>query len=165
MAIPSYITNVKRRRVRRRWKHWWTHPWDVPDGLFRAGAFKKRLWKHGRVSPHYSRREAASKDGTGVPWWLRRNCQKQGFRLERARHRQGDRPMPMLSWYRSPAHNRAVGGVSNSQHLQANACDPQGNITVATARAIWGDGGIGYQGFIGGAVRHVDCGSRRQWVY
>ena len=34
-----------------------------------------------------------------------------------------NRPIIITSGYRSPAHNRAVGGATNSQHLYAKAAD------------------------------------------
>lgn len=34
-----------------------------------------------------------------------------------------NRPMPVNSWYRSEAHNKAVGGAINSQHLLGVATD------------------------------------------
>lgn len=32
-------------------------------------------------------------------------------------------PIHISSWYRDPEHNRAIGGVSNSQHLYGDAVD------------------------------------------
>lgn len=43
--------------------------------------------------------------------------------LERLRSRIGDRPINITSGYRCPAHNRAVGGVWNSQHVKGTAAD------------------------------------------
>jgi uncharacterized protein YcbK (DUF882 family) len=94
--------------------------------------------------------------------------------MERVRHQCGDRPLPVLSWYRSPEHNRAVGGATNSQHLNARACDISeearqavgGTAFDAACQRVFRRGGIGTQGGAGGPVRHVD--SRRykaRWVY
>lgn len=155
-------------------KYYWQNPHKVPLNRLRARRFKRRLWRHGLLSPHYTRREAASKDGRAIPRSLRHAAQRQAFHLERVRHRLGDRPLPILSWYRSPEHNRAVGGASLSQHVKARGCD----ITEATRQAlgaerfdricqsVFRNGGIGTQGYYGGPVRHVD--SRRgqsRWTY
>ncbi|MEM0995701.1 MAG: D-Ala-D-Ala carboxypeptidase family metallohydrolase [Bacteroidota bacterium] len=43
-------------------------------------------------------------------------------RLEKLSHRLGKR-LAITSGYRSPAHNRAVGGVANSAHLKRMAVD------------------------------------------
>jgi len=163
--IPGWISNVKNTKVRRQWKEWWLKPWTVPTSPDKARGFKRQLWKHGLVTPHYTKKEAASKDGRAVPDELRNGCQKQGFLLERARHLQGDRPLRMLSWYRSPQHNTAVGGASSSKHMRATACDPLDPIRVSVAQKVWANGGIGYQDRIGGTIRHVDTGPKRSWVY
>lgn len=75
--------------------------------------------------------------------------------LEGIRRRIG-RPLPIVSGYRSPATNRAVGGASRSYHLSGRAADiPSGLVKVGTAVAS-GAGGIGVRK---GWVVHVD--SRR----
>jgi uncharacterized protein YcbK (DUF882 family) len=58
-----------------------------------------------------------------VPPALRANAQRHAFNLERLRHELGDKPLPTLSWYRTPAWNDVVGGAVNSRHLQADATD------------------------------------------
>jgi len=71
----------------------------------------------------------------------------------------GDRmgaPLPIVSGYRDPAHNAAVGGASTSQHMYACAVDLDYDygLTIAVARDL-GFSGIGY---VAGTDRvvHVD---------
>lgn len=83
-------------------------------------------------------------------------------KLQALREKLG-RPIHVNSAYRSPAYNRRVGGVSNSQHLKAKAFDiSMRNQNVAKfvkeAKAL-GFNAIGYypkHNFI-----HIDTRSRR----
>lgn len=113
----------------------------------------------GDLSPHFSRREFDCRDGS-------RANPDQGLveALERLRAICGDRPLTIVSGYRSPAWNKRVGGAKRSQHLVNRAADiPPGYATVAQARRA-GFTGIGSSG--GWAV-HVDV--RRtgiaRWTY
>lgn len=146
----------------------WLKPWTVPIDGRKARIFKRRLWEHGYLSPHFTRKECASKDGAKIPASLRGPAQKQAFRMERYRHAIGDKPVSFASWYRSPSHNAAVGGASASQHVRASATDAR--FKVAAARRIWKTGGIGWEGpGVGnGAILHTDSrpgGYLAQWAY
>jgi uncharacterized protein YcbK (DUF882 family) len=56
------------------------------------------------------------------------------------------RPMRIVSGYRCPVHNAAVGGAPNSQHMYAAAADlPHGLVPVALAQSH-GFSGIGVSG-------------------
>lgn len=143
-----------------RFRRYWKHPYR--RAARRSRKFKRFCWRHGYVSPHFTRDEWGSKDGTPVPSSLRKNAQRQAFKCEQLRHKLGDKPIGALSYYRSPAHNAAVGGASQSRHMQADACD----WTVATinqfGRArfmdavyrIWDNNGIGV--YPGGNI-HTDA--------
>lgn len=75
------------------------------------------------------------------------------WRLESLRRRIG-RPLPILSWKRTPAHNRLVGGSRDSRHLHGDAIDiPKGLVHVDEALAS-GFRGIGTRD---GWVVHLDC--------
>lgn len=76
-----------------------------------------------------------------------------------------DKPMKLTSAYRSPSHNKKVGGAKNSMHLRAKAFDVQmaGHDPAqfeAAAREV-GFTGFGFykkHGFI-----HIDTGREREW--
>ena len=73
-------------------------------------------------------------------------------------------PLVVISGYRCPTHNRAVGGASGSQHVRGRAADiGQGRVTLAGARSL-GAVGVGIQN--GWAV-HVDVrtGGPAVWSY
>jgi hypothetical protein len=74
--------------------------------------------------------------------------------LERMRHATGDRPLHIVSGYRSPKTNHDVGGARNSQHLYGRAADVEpGRFTVEQALDC-GAIGVGYSS--AGWVVHVD---------
>lgn len=85
-------------------------------------------------------------------------------RLQRLRDKLG-KPMVLTSAYRSPAHNRSVGGAKNSYHMQGVAFDVRmenhdPHQFEAAARAM-GFTGFGYypkSGFM-----HIDTGPERSW--
>jgi hypothetical protein len=161
MAAPAWCDTPALR------EHW-NRPWTVPPDGRKARKFKRRCWEHGFLSPNFTRRECASRDGTPIPSSLRGPAQKQAFRMEKYRHALGDRPVGFLSWYRSAADNARVGGASSSQHMKASATDAR--FTVGTAQRIWKTGGIGWEGpGVGrGAILHTDSrpgGYLAQWAY
>ena len=85
-------------------------------------------------------------------------------KLQALRDRLG-KPLIVRSAYRSPAHNRAVGGAPRSKHMDGTAFDiAMANhdpaAFEAAARAV-GFTGFGYyprSGFM-----HIDLGPARQW--
>lgn len=85
-------------------------------------------------SRHLSWNEVACNDGTPYP----RRFIDDGrvFKLaevfEEIRHLCGDKPIVVLSAYRTPEWNRKVGGAPASQHMQGRALDlrPPEGLTV-----------------------------------
>jgi uncharacterized protein YcbK (DUF882 family) len=113
----------------------------------------------GDLTPHFSAAEFESKDGAPSPAPTLRLL---GV-LENLRG-QIRQPIHIVSGYRSPEHNAAVGGAEHSQHLDANAADLQpGWCTVEMALEA-GATGIGISG---DWVIHVDArdGEVTTWVY
>ena len=132
----------------------------------------------GRLSPHFHvselrtrTRHGGPKDGT---CWVHRDLLQA---LEALRGHVG-RPLPVISGYRDPAHNRRVGGASRSQHtfgaapeldrlaaipgridrrakrIAGRAADiPSNYIRVKEARKLGLFAGLGHRGVW---VTHVD---------
>lgn len=76
-------------------------------------------------------------------------------------------PMIINSAYRSPAHNKRVGGARNSQHVQGIAFDVSMDnhdpeVFVAAAKAC-GFTGIGWYPPGKGNFIHLDTGKPRTW--
>lgn len=144
--------------------------WDKPWSWRARRSRRFRLWlgANGYLTPHFTKREAACKDGTQVPDHLLRGARRHAFNLERLRHALGDKPIPVISWYRSPTYNAKVGGASMSKHMQAIATDHpvewvrKHNGFDNTADRIFKMGGIG---LYPGGNRHLDSrGFRARWT-
>lgn len=73
----------------------------------------------GKVSKHFRVREFASKDGADKVL-IDDDLVKL---LENIREAAGGKAITINSGYRSPEHNKAVGGVSKSQHVKGTAAD------------------------------------------
>jgi uncharacterized protein YcbK (DUF882 family) len=72
---------------------------------------------------HFKMSEFSSNDGVAVPIQYQGNVYKLMQQLEIIRTALNNTPIRINSGYRSPSHNAAVGGVSNSQHLVGKAAD------------------------------------------
>lgn len=109
--------------------------------------------------PHFSPAELACR-GTGMLEIHEASLDK----LEALRGLVG-KPMLVNSAYRSPQHNKRVGGAKGSQHLLARAFDidmtnhdPAAFIEAARACGFTGIGTYPRQNFV-----HIDTGPARQW--
>lgn len=114
---------------------------------------------------NFTLEELSCKDGSPVPIELTANATLLLENLQVLRDHLGE-PVRINSGYRSPAYNKKIGGVKNSQHLQAKAAD----ITVKSKsprqlKAIierliksgkMKNGGVGlYPGFVHYDVRNT----------
>lgn len=147
----------------------WKRPWE--PAAARSAAFRDLCWGHGYLSPNFTRKEAACNDRkhTPVPNSLRTNAQRQAFQLERLRHELGDRPLPIIGWYRTPAWNAHVGGPVNGRHLNGDASDFSLETTKsfgierfdAACEKVYAKGGFGRHA---NGARHCDArGTRARW--
>lgn len=118
----------------------------------------------GDLSPHFSRREFAD-HRTGEAMVERALYEA----LERLRAIVR-RPIVIVSGYRSPATNRAVGGAAASQHLLGRAADLHPFVATLGQAEQAGFTGIGVKRDAKTGVKwvtHVDVrpGHRAIWYY
>jgi len=122
-----------------------------------------------QLTPSFNLIEFACHDGQNVPTELIPNVQELANQLQVIRDYIGE-PLRINSGYRSPSHNKSVGGKKNSYHLKAMAADlTTKNKTPKQLAAIIEkliaekkikQGGIGiYKGFV-----HYNCrNSKARW--
>jgi len=75
-----------------------------------------------KLTKNFTREEFDSKDGSTMPADVLHNIQKVANQLQALRDVLG-RSITINSGYRSPAHNKRIGGVRNSQHVKGTAAD------------------------------------------
>lgn len=123
------------------YKHWR----DVPE----------RSWRWNNFSPA----EIACR-GSGS---LRIN-EEALDKLQALRDRLG-KPLIVSSAYRSPAHNRAVGGAPRSKHMDGTAFDiaMANHDPVAFEAAARAVGFLGFGYYPRSGFMHIDLGPARQW--
>lgn len=91
-------------------------------------------------SPHLSWAELSCKDARRTPYppeWRESRAVPLAQEFERIRAAVGA-PILILSAYRTPEHNRAIGGARESQHVQGRALDlrPPTGVTLAQFYAL-----------------------------
>lgn len=117
------------------------------DGIPGANT-KRALQELPWLSPHFKSWEFACRHCADVV------CRRELVRgLEALRRVNGRRPLAVVSGYRCPPHNAAVGGAARSQHLYGTAADLGYPCPVSLARDLGVFSGIGQKN---GRVRHVD---------
>ena len=110
-------------------------------------AIDKRKREAGTLGTYnFAIREFNSKDGGG----MRENGMSNELllKLERLRYECGNKPMIITSGYRTPSHNKRVGGASNSQHIYGRAADIKvrgvsPSTVYSKADKIFSRGGVG----------------------
>lgn len=152
-------------------------PWKLQASASRG--MRKHLDSQGQVTPHFTWAEFACQDAakTPVPPNLRANTIRLCWLLEKMRHQLGDVPMTIDSGYRTPEHNKEVGGAADSRHTHADAADffvaqvdrwvaqgPAANraAVLAIADRLFATGGLGNETT---GTLHVDArGFRARFV-
>jgi uncharacterized protein YcbK (DUF882 family) len=88
-----------------------------------------------RLSPHFTTEEFRCHDGTPAPADVYRQLRALCFNyLEPLRRAYG--PVTVVSGYRTPAHNRAVGGAPQSYHVyRARRVGVAADVKCARGRA------------------------------
>lgn len=75
-----------------------------------------------KLTENFHLNEFASKDGAETPCEAQVNLKELALNLQALRDELG-LPIVINSGYRSPAHNKRVGGAKSSQHLLGKAAD------------------------------------------
>src|SRR6478752_3641941 len=77
-----------------------------------------------QLTPHFRLVEFLHYGSTqGLTTAIYQNIKALANRLEVVRRLCGNRPIRILSGFRTPAHNKEVGGASQSYHLVGKAAD------------------------------------------
>lgn len=122
----------------------------------------------GDLTKNFSLSEFNCKDGTAVPTKYICNVTELAKQLQVLRD-EVDQPIDIESGYRTPTHNKKVGGAKNSQHLYGTAADikvrnmtPKEVVTKIEEMILQGklkNGGLGlYASWV-----HYDIGPVRRW--
>lgn len=122
------------------------------------------------MTKNFSLEEFRSKDGADFPEWVLPNIRELAQNLQVLRDNV-QAPIVINSGYRSPQHNKRVGGSPRSQHMQGRAADivVRGFSPSRVADIIedlielglMKNGGLGrYDTFT-----HYDIGPVRRWDY
>ena len=171
---PSRRPDDYLNRARARWRIWRARHERPPD----------RVPEGSIAGTHFTWEEARTRSGyRTLPARLRPNVERHARNLERVREAvnaaRGERGLDstglaVLSWVRSPRHNREVGGARNSRHLYGDATDHavqeidrvlpwrggRGDFDDIIER-VFANGGVG---LYPAGNRHVDSrGSRARW--
>lgn len=121
-------------------------PWLVVDGI-PGPKTQAALGQLPKLSPHFVVAEVACKHCGHA--YIRRELLAA---LEDWRAVLGG-PITLISGYRCPEHNRAVGGAKFSMHVEGYAADPTVPVDVAELLPLHLFSGVGDEA---GIVRHVD---------
>lgn len=126
----------------------------------------------GALTKHFRLSEFRSHDGAPTPPTIALALQLTAEMLESLREALSkdvgrECPLLIVSGYRSPAWNKAVGGVSNSYHLKGLAADVTSPYASPArvqkvARRLQARGIVGGLGSYPGFT-HVDRGPKRSW--
>lgn len=122
-----------------------------------------------RLTKNFSLRELRCRDGSDVPDEYMGNAYAIAERAQVLRDLVG--PLRVVSGYRSPEHNKRIGGAKRSKHMTASALDLH-SATFSSAQlgalyeglirmGLVEDGGLGI--YEGGWI-HIDLARPRRWL-
>lgn len=126
-----------------------------------TAAIEESVSRGGLISPHFRATEFLCHCGMrrngchGIIAWRYLLAS-----LETYREHFAPNGLTIVSGYRCPEHNRAVGGATDSMHLYGLAADVPGAAAWGRVRALDVFAGIGYSPSTGRVV-HVDRRDRR----
>ncbi|MFA7448826.1 MAG: D-Ala-D-Ala carboxypeptidase family metallohydrolase [Weeksellaceae bacterium] len=75
-----------------------------------------------KLTANFSKHEFDSRDGSAMPADVLARIKVLAHNLQILRNHVG-KSITINSGYRSPSHNKKIGGVANSQHVKGNAAD------------------------------------------
>lgn len=93
-------------------------PFKIKLAYYESTNLKNKM----KLTKNFSKKEFDSKDGSEMPLDVFVNIQKLANQLQVLRDYLG-KQISINSAYRSPSHNKSVGGAKNSQHLYGKASD------------------------------------------
>ena len=82
-----------------------------------------------RITEHFDTSEFIQKTRGSIPYaeypteWIEERLRPLCEQLEIIRKALGDMSIRVISGYRSPAYNKAIGGADKSQHMEGRAAD------------------------------------------
>ncbi len=111
-----------------------------------------------QITKNFNLLEFQSKDGSKMPYKVEKEVKETARNLQKLRDYLGV-PLHINSAYRSPNHNRNIGGVKNSTHLKGIAVDLSSKhitpyklyktIEYLINKGVLQEGGLGlYNGFV-----------------
>jgi putative chitinase len=123
------------------------------------------------VSKYFTVGEVTNRDSRRIPrdTLTKRRIKKLAKELDWIREKYNC-PITINSWYRPPHINAAVGGVSNSQHIQGWAVDAnfvtsqEKKLRIEKDLVVTWNGGVG-TGQATKGFTHLDLGKKRRWTY
>ena len=131
-------------------------------------------WKNpkDKISKYFTVGDATNNDSKRIPTnpLIKQRIKKFARELDKLQDQFGD--IQINSWYRPKSINAAIGGASNSQHIQGWAADIElsgKNARLKREFESWlnknWNGGVGLGVASGKGYTHIDLGPNRRWNY